>query len=46
MTEGLARAMQPKDVEIASAGSAPGNVNPLAIETLAEMNIDTSGHWS
>ena len=46
MAEGLARAMLPKDVEIASAGSAPGHVNPLAIEALAEMDIDISGHWS
>ena len=46
MAEGLARAMLPKDVEIASAGSAPGKVNPLAIEALAEMNIDISDHWS
>lgn len=46
MAEGLARAMLPKDAEVASAGSAPGNVNPLAIEALAETNIDISGHWS
>lgn len=46
MAEGLARAMLPKDVEIASAGSAPGHVNPLAIEALAEIDIDIAAHWS
>lgn len=46
MAEGLARAMLPKDVEIASAGSAPGHVNPLAIEALAEIDIDIASHWS
>lgn len=46
MAEGLARAMLPKNVEIASAGSAPGQVNPLAIKALAEIDIDISGQWS
>ncbi len=46
MAEGLARAMLPENVEMASAGSAPGQVNPLAVEALAEIGIDISGHWS
>ncbi|TQM89502.1 arsenate reductase ArsC [Roseinatronobacter monicus] len=46
MAEGLARAMLPKNVEIASAGSAPVQVNPLAVQALAEIDIDISGQWS
>lgn len=46
MAEGLARAMLPKDVEVASAGSAPGQVNPLAVKALAEIDIDISRHRS
>lgn len=44
MAEGLARAMLPAEVEVASAGSAPGRLNPLAVEALAEAGIDISGH--
>ena len=46
MAEGLARAMLPSSVEVASAGSAPGQLNPLAVEALAEVGIDISGHRS
>ncbi|MCC5984244.1 MAG: arsenate reductase ArsC [Rhodobacteraceae bacterium] len=46
MAEGLARAILPRDIEIASAGSAPGGLNPLAVEALSEMGIDISGHRS
>lgn len=45
MAEGLARALLP-DVEALSAGSRPSKVNPYAIEALAELGIDTSGHRS
>jgi arsenate reductase len=46
MAEGLARAMLPAGVEVASAGSAPGRLNPLAVEALSEIGIDISGHRS
>ncbi|WP_280950288.1 VOC family protein [Pseudotabrizicola sediminis] len=46
MAEGLARAILPASVEVASAGSAPGTLNPLAIEALAETGIDLSRHRS
>ncbi|MDZ7710816.1 MAG: VOC family protein [Roseovarius sp.] len=44
MAEGLARAMLPASVEVASAGSEPGQLNPLAVEALSEAGIDISGH--
>ena len=46
MAEGLARAMLPPAIEVASAGSAPASINPLAIAALAEAGIDISGHHS
>lgn len=46
MAEGLARAILPADVEVASAGSKPGQLNPLAVEALSETGIDISGHRS
>ncbi|MFN3647834.1 MAG: VOC family protein [Gemmobacter sp.] len=46
MAEGLARAILPASVEIASAGSAPGMLNPLAVEALSETGIDISAHRS
>ena len=45
MAEGLARALLP-DVEVLSAGSRPSKVNPYAVEALAELGIDISGHRS
>lgn len=45
MAEGLARALL-TDVEVLSAGSRPSKVNPYAIEALAELGIDISGHRS
>lgn len=46
MAEGLARAILPASVEVASAGSAPGQVNSLAVEALSETGIDISSHRS
>lgn len=46
MAEGLARAILPAGVEIASAGSAPSHLNPLAVEAMSEAHIDISGHRS
>lgn len=44
MAEGLARAMAPSGYRFMSAGSEPGTVNPLAIQALAEQQIDISHH--
>ena len=41
MAEGLARAFH--DVEVQSAGSHPSQVNPHAVEVLAELGIDIAG---
>ncbi len=46
MAEGLARALLPGGIRIASAGSEPGRVDPRAIEVLAEEGIDISHHHS
>lgn len=45
MAEGLARRMFP-GFRIQSAGSRPSRVNPHAIEVLAELGIDATGHRS
>ena len=46
MAEGLARARFGDRVRVASAGSSPATVNPLAIAALDEVGIDISGHRS
>lgn len=46
MAEGLARALLPADVEVASAGSAPAGLNPLAVAAMAERGIDITGQRS
>ncbi len=46
MAEGLARALLGDRVEVLSAGSQPSKVNPYAIEAMAELGIDISGHRS
>jgi arsenate reductase (thioredoxin) len=46
MAEGLASAILPHEVEVASAGSKPGRLNPLAVEALSEVGIDISAHHS
>lgn len=46
MAEGLARAILPDSVEVVSAGSEPGRLNPLAIEAMAEAGIDITDRWS
>jgi len=43
MAEGLARALFGDAVEVASAGSKPLHVRPMAIEVLRELGIDISG---
>jgi protein-tyrosine-phosphatase len=42
MAEGILRQSGGSTVEVFSAGTAPSNVHPLAIHTLAEMSIDIS----
>lgn len=44
MAEGLARAMAPAGYRFLSAGSDPGELNPLAVRALAEEGIDISHH--
>lgn len=46
MAEGLARAYFGDKALIQSAGSKPSRVNPFAIQALAEVGIDISGHRS
>lgn len=44
MAEGLARAILPASVEVASAGLEPGRLNSMAVEALSERGIDISRH--
>jgi arsenate reductase len=47
MAEGILRAASKGRFRVASAGSKPaGYVHPLAIKTLAEIDLDISGHTS
>jgi arsenate reductase len=46
MAEGVARSMAGKDVKISSAGSAPTQVRPEALQVLAEIGIDAGSHRS
>lgn len=46
MAEGLLRTFSHGTIEAFSAGSQPGKVHPMAIETMASMNIDISGQQS
>jgi arsenate reductase len=46
MAEGIARSLAPPGVTVASAGSRPSRVNPLAIRALDEIGIDIRGHHS
>ena len=46
MAEGLARALAPAGVTVYSAGSAPATVNPVAIQAMAELDIDLCAHTS
>ncbi|WP_406672709.1 arsenate reductase ArsC [Natronospira sp.] len=46
MAEGLARALLPETVRIASAGSSPGQLDPRAVAVLAEQGIDIQHHHS
>ena len=46
IAEGVARARFGDRISVASAGSAPSRVNPLAISMLARAGIDISAHAS
>jgi thioredoxin type arsenate reductase len=46
MAEGIARSLAPESMRLYSAGSTPATLNPLAVEALAEIGIDISGHHS
>lgn len=46
IAEGLARSMAPPGAEVASAGSDPGELNPLAVRVMGEIGIDISDHVS
>lgn len=46
MAEGLARHRFGKRADVASAGSVPTRPNPYAIEAMAELGIDITGHTS
>ena len=46
MAEGLARARYGARVRIQSAGSRPSQVNPLAVEVMAEVGIDITSQRS
>src|SRR3546814_9536388 len=46
MAEGLARTLLDGRATVASAGSQPSQVNPYAVEAMAEIGIDISGQHS
>jgi amino-acid N-acetyltransferase len=46
LAEGLARARFGARLAVASAGSAPTRVNPMAIEVMRERGIELAGHSS
>jgi arsenate reductase len=44
MAEGFLRHLSGGAVEVRSAGTEPGALNPLAVQVMAEEGIDISGH--
>jgi arsenate reductase len=46
MAEGLARHLAPPGLPVHSAGSAPTQVNPFAIQAMEEIGLDISSHRS
>ncbi|MEE4302615.1 MAG: arsenate reductase ArsC [Wenzhouxiangella sp.] len=46
MAEGLARELLGDHATVMSAGSQPATVNPWAVQAMAEIGIDISGHRS
>lgn len=45
LAEGLARKIFPK-AQVESAGSEPGQLNPVAVKVMAEKGVDISRHFS
>lgn len=46
MAEGWARHLKKDAMEVWSAGTEPGRVNPMAVEIMAEAGVDISSHDS
>jgi arsenate reductase len=46
MAEAWARALHGERLEARSAGTAPGRLDPRAVQVMAEVGIDLSGHHS
>ena len=46
MAECLARHIAPADIQVYSAGSAPSEVNPFAVQALSEIGLTTEGQHS
>jgi arsenate reductase len=46
MAEGFLRHLAGDRFDVVSAGTEPGEVNPLAVEVMCEVGIDISGHRS
>lgn len=46
MAEGLLRALGGPAYQVFSAGTQPRSVHPLAIQAMAELDIDLHAHWS
>lgn len=46
MAEAIAKAVAPPNVAVYSAGSRPAGLNPLAVQVMAEIGLDISGHYS
>lgn len=46
MAEGYLRSIAGSEYEVASAGTEPSRVHPLAIHAMQEVGIDISGHTS
>ena len=46
LAEGLAKEILRPDIEVQSAGSHPGKLNPFAVQVMKEICIDISKHYS
>jgi arsenate reductase len=46
MAEGFARFLGPAEINFFSAGSAPSNLNPIAVRAMKEVGVNISAHQS
>ncbi len=46
IAENLARHVLGGEIAVASGGSQPASVNPIAIEVMSELGINIAGHQS